>query len=221
MNQKAKPQKVLKFATEEAASLGSRHPDKEYKRIVYAEVYAPMRPDTDGMYMTAEDIEIMAHNFLADGFTDQVDLQHDNVLVPGASIVESFIAREGDTVFLPGSWVVGIRVNNDDVWQQVLDGKINGFSVQAEVFFEETDVRLKDTENEVTGHTSIDEGHSHKFVVWYNEQGSIIGGETDTVDGHKHLITVSTNTRKATSGSGIEHKHVFASVDNLILEEVE
>lgn len=215
-----KQQRVLKFDTEEQAKLGSRGQVDEYKRIVYSEVYAPMRPDVDNMYMTAEDIENMAHNFLAEGLTHSIDVQHNNVLVEGARVVESFIARDGDPVFIPGAWVVGVRVLDDDIWQDILDGKINGFSVEAIVFLEESEVRLADTENTIVGHTSIDLGHSHKFVALYDENGTLIGGETDTVEGHMHYIAVSTLTRKAAK-DGILHHHTFASVENLVLEEVE
>lgn len=213
-------QKVLKFSDKQLADLAKRDPEKEYKQIVYSEVYAPMRPDTDGMYMTAEDIENMAHNFLASGLTHSIDIQHDNVLVEAARVVESFIAREGDPIFNAGAWVVGIKVTDDALWKDIIEGRLNGFSVEAKVFFEENDVRLVADENQVVGHTSEEEGHSHRFVGYYDEHGTFLGGETDTVDGHFHIITSSTYTRRATGGSGTEHRHTFVSVDNLILQEV-
>lgn len=220
MKQEPTRQKVLKFSNEKLAQLASRDPNKEYKRIVYSEVYAPMRPDTDGMYMTAEDIENMAHNFLADGLTNSVDKQHDNVLIPGCRVVESFIARDGDPIYNEGAWVVGIRVLDDQTWQDILDGKINGFSVEARVFFEDSDVKLITDDNVVTGVTSSDEGHVHSFTAVYDENGTFQGGTTDIVDGHFHYITSSTYTRRATGSTGVEHRHTFASVDSLVLTAV-
>ncbi|MEG1728196.1 MAG: XkdF-like putative serine protease domain-containing protein [Bacteroidaceae bacterium] len=211
--------KVLKFATPEQAAQASIDPSKEYKRIIYSEVYAPNRPDTDNMFMTAEDIENMAHNFLASGKVTQVDLQHDNVLQEGCVVVESFIARAGDQTFNEGAWVVGIKIGNDDTWAKVLRGEINGFSVEALVFFEETDLHVPDGQRVITGHTNIVEGHSHTFVVEFDEFGNVIGGQTDEVDGHRHLITSSTTTRFEYGSDLTKHRHLFASVDNLVASD--
>lgn len=218
MKQESQLRRVVKFTSAEAAAQASIDLKREdYKRIVYSEVYSPMRPDTDNMFMTAEDIENMAHNFLAEGLTNSVDLQHNNILQDGCNVVESFIARAGDPTFIEGSWVVGIRILNDDVWAKVLSGEINGFSVEALVHFEESNLRVLNTET-VTGHSSINEYHSHRFNATFDEFGNLTGGETDWVDGHKHLITNSTVTRFATGIVANRHRHTFASVDNLVLE---
>ena len=177
--QESQLRKVVKFATPEQAAQASIDTTRDdYKRIIYSEVYAPMRPDTDNMYMTAEDIEEMAYRFLSEGLTNQVDLQHNNVIQDGCTIVESFIARAGDPVFNEGAWVVGIRILNDVVWDKVLRGEINGFSVEALVYFEDTDVVVADELQEIWGDTTTDEGHSHKFYAKFDEFGTLIGGET-------------------------------------------
>lgn len=212
--------KVVKFATPEQAAQASIDTTRDdYKRIIYSEVYAPMRPDTDNMYMTAEDIEEMAYKFLSDGLTNQVDLQHNNELQDGCAIVESFIARAGDPTFNEGAWVVGIRILNDAVWDKVLKGEINGFSVEALVYFEDTELLVEESLQEVWGHTTEDNGHSHKFYAKFDEFGTLIGGETDIVDGHKHLITTTTVTRLNLDSNGVKHRHKFSSVDNMHLAE--
>ena len=100
--------KVLKFATPELASSASIPDKEEYKRLVFSEVYAPNRPDSDNCFMEAHVIERMAHNFIASGKVSQIDLFHNNKIVEDCFVVESFIAREGDPTFIVGSWVVGI-----------------------------------------------------------------------------------------------------------------
>lgn len=184
------------------------------QRLVYGEVYAPNRPDVHGEYMTAEDIQQMAHEFMRLLRQQSVDQQHDHVLTPGITVVESFIARKGDPDFLEGAWVVCVHVNDDDTWQKVKDGKLNGFSVEALVRKKEVDVQIKIPE-EVTGETSEVDDHKHTFKVNYDKKGKLVGGRTNTVKGHWHGISGGTITDVASG-----HRHRFSSVDGLEIVEV-
>lgn len=213
-----KKTQILKFASAEQASNASVPIKDEYERLIYSEVYAPNRPDSDGCFMTAEVIKKMAHDFLASGRMKQVDLYHNNVLQEGCVIVESFIAREGDPTFLLDSWVVGIYIGNDEIWKAILDGTINGLSVQALVLEEEVEVTIANA-GEVTGFTTTNDDHSHKFIVTYDEEGNFLGGKTDVVDGHYHTIRTGTATAFATRMGGKTHKHNFSYVDQLQIEE--
>ena len=49
----------------------------EEKQLAYGEVYMPMIPDSQGDFMTSEEIEKMAHGFMMDGLLRGVDTQHD------------------------------------------------------------------------------------------------------------------------------------------------
>lgn len=215
MTQKSK---VLKFATPELAAGASIPEKEEYQRLVYSEVYAPNRPDSDNCFMEADVIERMAHEFIASGKVNQVDLFHNNKIVEGCCVVESFIAREGDPTFIVGSWVVGIYVGNDDVWRAILDGTINGFSVEALVYDEQVEVDILNT-GEIKGYTTTQDDHSHTFTVTYDDQGNLLGGKTDTVNGHFHKIVSGTVTSYATSKGGKTHKHNFSYVENLIVKQ--
>lgn len=185
--------------------------EEPHKRLVWAEVYAPDRPDVDGEFMTRETIEEMAYDFVRKGRMDQIDIQHDNKTVPGVQAVESFIARKGDPDFIEGSWVMGVHVNDDKIWQDILDGKINGFSMEALVTKEDVEVEV-DIPPVITGSTSEDEGHSHQFFVSYDDDGNFLGGVTDEVDGHRHVIKGGTVTEIAET-----HRHKFSSVDNVVI----
>jgi len=185
------------------------------QRMVFAEVYAPLRPDCDQEFMTAEQIRKMAHDFARAGNFKQVDVNHNNKVVPGVEIVESFIARKGDPDFIEDSWVVGMHVNDDQTWADVKSGKINGFSMEALVEKEDREVEIE-IPSVVTGDTSRDMEHVHKFFVRYNENGEFQGGTTDQgPDGHSHAIRAGTVT-DTVSG----HSHRFSSVDNLQLFEI-
>ncbi|MDI3548139.1 MAG: hypothetical protein PWR10_1791 [Halanaerobiales bacterium] len=101
--------------------------DKE-KRIVYGEVYVPNEKDSHGQWMTAEEIEKMAHRFMENLRLTQIDKQHDWEPDEGI-VVESFIARPGDPDFTPGAWVLGTKVLKEETWQAILKGEITGYSM--------------------------------------------------------------------------------------------
>jgi hypothetical protein len=185
-----------------------RKADSE-QRLVWGEVYAPNRPDVDGEYMTAEAVQKMAHEFMRRMIQDQVDIQHDNEVVDQVTIVESFIARAGDSDFIEGSWVVCCHVNDDATWEAIKRGDLNGFSVEALVRKEATLVEVEIPEN-VTGTTSEVDAHTHTFSVRFGLEGSFLGGNTDTVKGHSHTITAGTITDISKG-----HRHRFSSVDNI------
>lgn len=101
------------------------------KHIVYGEVYVPGDPghrDAHGQWMTAEEIEKMAHRFMENLRLTQVDRQHDAEPDEGI-VVESFIAREGDPDFTPGAWVVATKILNDETWEAIMKGEITGYSM--------------------------------------------------------------------------------------------
>ena len=99
------------------------------KQIVFGEVYVPSRKDTDGNFMTAETIEKMAHDFLANKKNSQISKSHDGNADKGV-VVESFIAREGDPDFIAGSWVVGVHVPDTEIWKSIENGELTGFSIE-------------------------------------------------------------------------------------------
>ncbi len=187
--------------------------DTPDEQLVYGEVYAPMRPDADGEFMTAAEIKKMAHDFIRDGKVGMVDTNHDNVLVTGASVVESFIARKGDPDFLEGAWVVGMHINDAATWAAIKKGDINGFSMEAEVLRgDPVDVTMN-LPPVVTGLTSKSEEHEHTFYVGYSKEGQFLGGTTDMKNGHRHVIKGGTTTESANG-----HRHKFSSVDTVSIE---
>lgn len=183
---------------------------EDWRQIVYAEVYAPNVLDTHNDFMMAETIEKMAHTFLKTKSQRNIDVMHNNVLV-NACIVESFIARDDDKVFTPKSWVVGIHIEDEDIWQAILDGKLNGLSVEAFTNFDEkvVEVTLPDV---VKGVTSKVKSHIHQFTARYDNKGNFIGGITDVVDGHSHTITHATVTDFSE-----EHNHTFDSIEGFYI----
>jgi hypothetical protein len=204
--------------------VGAEHPEKVKmhliaksegdEQLVYGEVYSPDRPDAQGEFMRREHIQKMAHDFLRSGKMAQIDVLHNNKVVPGCCVVESFIAPEDDKVFIPGSWVVGVHVGDPDLWGRIKKGEINGFSMEALVTRHDRDVHL-DIPPLVRGTTCKFEDHEHQFFVSYDPKGNFKGGVTDSVNGHFHTILRGTHTEVANG-----HTHRFSAVDNVqILHE--
>lgn len=188
--------------------------DTPDEHLVYGEVYAPNRPDAQGEFMTADHIKKMAHDFVRKGGMQNIDVMHNNKLVSGASVVESFIAPPNDAVFLPNAWVVGIHVPDETLWKAIKNGDINGFSMEALVTRHSRDVDVE-IPPVVRGLTSKSEGHTHNFYVTYDDKGQFRGGTTDVVDGHSHTISHGTHTAVVKG-----HSHRFSSVDDVTLQVV-
>lgn len=172
------------------------------KRIVFGEVYAPLRLDTYGEFMLPDDVEAMAHRFMRLDLSGVVDVQHDNV-PRSAYPVESFIAREGDPDFTPGAWVVGVKVDDNLVWSAIEKGELNAFSFQAMVKAREYTVEYEVVRDEA-GATEESEGHTHLFFVQLDDRGRVVKGMTDEVDGHRHEIRRGSVTEAA---SGHTHRY--------------
>jgi len=179
------------------------------QQIVYGEVYAPNRPDAQGEFMTAVHIRKMAHDFLRTGRMAQIDVMHGNKVVKDCCVVESFVADEDDTRYLPGAWVVGVHVADEGLWGSIKKGEINGFSMEALVSRHAQDVNIE-IPPVVSGLTSKSDEHQHKFYVTYDQSGLFKGGVTDVVNGHYHKIVAGTHTQEADG-----HTHRFSSVDNV------
>lgn len=188
---------------EERGTFRFRKDDEGYQRIVYAEVIIPDVPNTAGDFHTKDSVRDFAYGFMVTGF--DLDVDHDNVVRGALKVVESFIAREDDPDFIPGSWVVGVYVGDDDVWEQIRRGEINGYSWEGFVKFLEAEVEmLADVSR--AGRTEADmvDGHTHEFVAIVDGSGRVIAGGTTEVDGHSHTIRSHTFTESADG-----HSHIF------------
>lgn len=177
--------------------------DQEYERIVFAEVLIPDTPNSYGDFHTKESVREAAYLFMRTGFG--VDIGHDNVDVSSQVIpVESFIARENDPDFIVGSWVLGFYVGDDDIWQKILDGELNGFSYEAFVRFFPVEL-IMDMSGPISGVTgpNLYDRHVHDFYVVVTD-GEIVSGGTTVTNGHSHTISRTTITDEADG-----HTHIF------------
>jgi uracil-DNA glycosylase family 4 len=99
------------------------------KQIVEGIVLEPDTLDTQGDTITADEIEKAAHRFLVKSRV--VGDSHKKVA--GAEVVESYIVPDdiqlGNQKVKKGSWVIGVHVTDDKLWDAIKNGEYTGFSV--------------------------------------------------------------------------------------------
>lgn len=107
----------------------SKNDDADEKRLLYGIVYEPDSEDTYGDFMTEDEIEKTAHEFLE--HYRNIDTEH-NLLAGAGVVVESYVApvnlNIGDNVIKAGSWVLVTRAS-EDIWEAWKDGEITGYSM--------------------------------------------------------------------------------------------
>lgn len=110
--------------------------------LMLADVPIYRNDNTNGEYyvvFTKDTIFKIAQKFFKKGYQANVNLMHDsNQQVEGVTMFESFISDK-DRGILPmkgfedapdGSWFGSFKVDDDNVWQMIKEGKFKGFSVE-------------------------------------------------------------------------------------------
>lgn len=141
-------------------SEGNKAEFQTYGRIVKTDterhyvtgiVYEPMVEDTDGNYMTEEEITKAAHWFMKNA--GDADIQHCFEKAEGVEVVESYVAKcdmeiEGQPI-KKGTWLMTMEVTDADVWDSIEKGEITGFSMGGKGSYSNVDVDISDPENPV------------------------------------------------------------------------
>ena len=122
------------------------------------------RNDDNGEYyvvFTKETIKKIAQRFFKKGYQSNVNLMHEQGnLTEGMTMFESWIkddkrgikAMKGFEDVPDGSWFGSFKVDNDEVWQMVKDGKVRGFSVEGQFNYRKTgDKRIEQLWENVLG----------------------------------------------------------------------
>ena len=129
--------------------------DSDYKHMVYGAVCRPDFPvyRNDGkeeyyLEFDKEAIEVITEKYMAQGRTQNFTEAHKNdvdditvmeVWLKADPTYDKSIALGLDPKLEVGTLFFGAKVNNDDVWQKVLDGTYAGFSLEAIVGIDEMD----------------------------------------------------------------------------------
>jgi hypothetical protein len=89
------------------------------------------------IYFSADTVRKASELFLMNSNQNNATYEHDKKL-KGMSVVESWIiddTKSDKSRFygfdLPkGTWMISMKVNNDEVWKDVKEGKVKGFSIE-------------------------------------------------------------------------------------------
>lgn len=115
-------------------------------------VYEPMTEDSQGNYMTEEEIVKAAIWYAKNG--DQVDLQHSFEPLSDAAVVESWVAKAdfvlGGETIRKGTWLMTVEVTDADIWNRIEKGEITGFSMGGIGKYSEEDVELDNVKKQET-----------------------------------------------------------------------
>jgi hypothetical protein len=121
-------------------------PDKQiFRRNEKEEYYIFFSKDT---------VRQASELFLMNSNQNNATYEHDQKL-KGLSVVESWIIEDSKTdksrlynFNLPvGTWMISMKVNNDDVWKDVKDGKVKGFSIEG-YFADKLEMSLQEQEEQ-------------------------------------------------------------------------
>ncbi len=124
---------IMKSATAKQPNISKQVPilkTEEEKQLVTGVVYEPDVEDSHGDKMTAEEIEKAAYTFMEN--YQNIDKQHDEIAGKG-TVVENWIAKSDMTVgeqeVKAGTWLMTVRVDDADTWEEIKKGEVTGFSM--------------------------------------------------------------------------------------------
>ncbi|TBX48067.1 XkdF-like putative serine protease domain-containing protein [Bacillus thuringiensis] len=124
---------IMKSATDKQPNISKQVPilkTEEEKQLVTGVVYEPDVEDSHGDTMTAEEIEKAAYTFMEN--YQHIDKQHDEIAGKG-TVVENWIAKSDMTVgeqeVKAGTWLMTVRVDDTDTWEEIKKGDVTGFSM--------------------------------------------------------------------------------------------
>ena len=90
------------------------------------------------IFFSEETVRKASELFLMRSNQNNATYEHERKMLDGMSVVESWIIEDEKTdksrlynFNLPkGTWMISMKVNNDEIWQSVKDGKVKGFSIE-------------------------------------------------------------------------------------------
>ena len=122
-------------------------------------VYEPLTEDTDGEFMTAEEIRKAAYYYVKN--FENVDIQHSFEPEKNCAVVESWIAKAdfsiGNEQVKEGTWLMTVEVTDDALWEKIAKGEITGFSMGGVCTTNEEEVDLADVEKQAEDKPEIKE----------------------------------------------------------------
>lgn len=103
------------------------------ERIIFGVVLVPNDVDAQGDIYDEEEVRKAAYSYM-EVYGGNIKLMHrGEPLDDGTKVLETYLSkqeeRHGNEVFPKGTWFMGARVGNDELWAEVKEGKWTGWSM--------------------------------------------------------------------------------------------
>jgi len=107
------------------------------------------------IYFSEDTVRKASELFLMRANQNNATLEHEKKMLDGMSVVESWIIEDEKTdksrlynFNLPkGTWMISMKVNNDEIWNKVKAGEVKGFSIEG-YFVDKYEMSLQETEED-------------------------------------------------------------------------
>jgi hypothetical protein len=107
------------------------------------------------IYFSEDTVRKASELFLMRANQNNATLEHEKKMLDGMSVVESWIIEDEKTdksklynFNLPkGTWMISMKVNNDEIWNKVKAGEVKGFSIEG-YFVDKYEMSLQETEDD-------------------------------------------------------------------------
>lgn len=147
---------LIKFSEEHEKPL---HFMNEEKRIIYAVAMRPNKLifrknvsqnpnviEAANVYYTAETVERLQENYFRQNGNLSTNINHSEENTSGVFPFESWIVQNSEvdktkTIGLEaikGDWVMGFKIDNEQVWNDCKNGNLDGLSIEAHLGFKES-----------------------------------------------------------------------------------
>ena len=107
------------------------------------------------IYFSEDTVRKASELFLMRANQNNATLEHEKKMLDGMSVVESWIIEDEKQdksakygFNLPkGTWMISMKVNNDEIWNKVKAGEVKGFSIEG-YFVDKYEMSLQETEED-------------------------------------------------------------------------
>jgi len=107
------------------------------------------------IYFSEDTVRKASELFLMRSNQNNATLEHEKKMLEGMSVVESWIVEDEKLdksvkygFNLPkGTWMISMKVNNDEIWNKVKAGEVKGFSIEG-YFVDKYEMSLQENEEE-------------------------------------------------------------------------
>lgn len=107
--------------------------DTPEERYILGVILVPDEPDAQGDIYDSDEVRKAAHSFMEFYGGETFKIMHNGQPVDGVKVLETYVSKAEEThggeTFPVGTWLLAVRVVNDDLWAAVRRGAFTGFSM--------------------------------------------------------------------------------------------